>query len=375
MPRPRKQARLWLRPARRDEHGRIVDPARFIIKDGSRQIGTGCGEGQREEAERRFASYLQQKYEPDRQQRDLTEVRLEDVINVFIHDRAHAHARPKKTAERLDRLLDFFTGRTLADINGALCREYVSWREGKGRTVKGGGGGAKRDLEDLRAAINHHHKEGLHREVVRVVLPKRGQARQRWLSRDEFARLLWICWRTRELQDGRPTLKRPLRHLCRFLILAIYTGSRPGVVMTAAWDRGPGRSWVDVDGARFYRQPEGGIANNKRQTPVKMAPRLAAHMRRWRAKDGGAGHVVTFGGLRVESVKTALNRACELAGLGEGVSAYTLRHTAATWLVAKGLPTRKVADFLGTSEGMIVKHYGHLAPDYQDEAALAIGKR
>ncbi len=207
------------------------------------------------------------------------------------------------------------------------------------------------------------------------MLPKRGQARQRWLSRDEFARLLWICWRTRELQDGRPTLKRPLRHLCRFLMLAIYTGSRPGVVMIAAWDRGPGRSWVDVDGGRFYRQPEGSIANNKRQTPVKMAPRLLAHMRRWRAKDGGAGHVVTFGGLRVESVNTALNRACELAGLGEGVSAYTLRHTAATWLVAKGLPTRKVADFLGTSEAMIVKHYGHLAPDYQDEAALAIGKR
>jgi hypothetical protein len=41
--------------------------------------------------------------------------------------------------------------------------------------------------------------------------------------------------------------------------------------------------------------------------------------------------------------------------------------------VAKGLPTRKVADFLGTSEAMVERHYGHLAPDYQDEAARAIG--
>jgi integrase len=57
------------------------------------------------------------------------------------------------------------------------------------------------------------------------------------------------------------------------------------------------------------------------------------------------------------------------------VTAYTLRHTAASWLVAKGLPTRKVADFLGTSEPMILNNYGHLAPNYQDEAAAAIGRR
>jgi hypothetical protein len=74
----------------------------------------------------------------------------------------------------------------------------------------------------LRAAINHHHKEGFHREVVRVVLPERGEARQRWLERGELARLLWTCWRTREVQEGITTDKRPLRHLCRFLLLGIY---------------------------------------------------------------------------------------------------------------------------------------------------------
>jgi hypothetical protein len=42
--------------------------------------------------------------------------------------------------------------------------------------------------------------------------------------------------------------------------------------------------------------------------------------------------------------------------------------------VAKGLPTRKVAGFLGTSEAMIERHYGHLAPDFQSEAAEAIGR-
>jgi hypothetical protein len=54
--------------------------------------------------------------------------------------------------------------------------------------------------------------------------------------------------------------------------------------------------------------------------------------------------------------------------------AYTMRHSCASWLVSEGLPTRLVADFLGTSEKMIIDHYGHLAPDYQEEAALAIGR-
>jgi integrase len=71
----------------------------------------------------------------------------------------------------------------------------------------------------------------------------------------------------------------------------------------------------------------------------------------------------------------SLGAAVRLAGLDSSVIAYTMRHTCGAWLVAKGLPTRKVAEFLGTSEKMIVEHYGHLGPDYQDEAADKIGRK
>ena len=57
------------------------------------------------------------------------------------------------------------------------------------------------------------------------------------------------------------------------------------------------------------------------------------------------------------------------------VTAYALRHRCASWLVAKGLPTRMIADFLGADEQMIPDHYGHLAPGYQQEAARAIGRK
>jgi integrase len=170
-----------------------------------------------------------------------------------------------------------------------------------------------------------------------------------------------------------------LRHLCRALLLGLYTGSRPGVCLTASWERGEGRSWIDLDGARFHRLAEGAVETDKRQPPVKIAPRLLQHLKRWRRADKGRGYVIRFGkhgGKEpIGSLKTALAKACDLAGLEGNVTAYALRHTAASWLVNKGIPTRKIADFLGTSEEMIIRHYGHLAPNYQDEAADAIGRK
>ncbi len=375
MPRPNKGARLWLRPATRDAQGKIVDHARWLIKDGGRQIGTGCSAGEREEAERKLADYIASKYEPERRERSLSEIRIADVIAIYLKDVAPGHARPEKAGERAERLLEFFGDKRLDEINGSLCRAYVKHREGKGRTNRGKGGGAKRDLEDLRAAIGHHHAEGLHRAVVRVVLPERGEPRKRWLPRGEFARLLWTCWRTPEIQRGKPTDKRPLRHLCRFLLLGVYTGSRPGAVLNATWDRGPGRSWVDVDRGIFHRQPEAKAETNKRQPTVRLHPRLAAHMRRWKQKDGGAGYVVRFDGGPVASVKTALASASKAAGLNESVTGYAMRHTCATWLISKGVPVWDVAQFLGTSVQMIEKHYGHHAPDFQDRALAALARK
>ncbi|MGC1863084.1 MAG: site-specific integrase, partial [Methylocystis sp.] len=359
----------------RDSDGKIIDPARFIIKDGGRQIRTGCGVDAREEAERRLADHIASKYQPERRERPLSEIRIADVIAIYLADVAPGQARPEKAGERAERLLEFFGRLTLDEINGTTCRAYEASRRGQGRSNKGSGGGARRDLQDLVAAINHHHREGLHRAVVRVVLPERGKARQRWLTRQEFAKLLWACWRTREAQAGKDTQRRPLRHLCRFLLLGLYTGSRPGAVFNATWDRGRGRSWIDIENGAFHRHADGASETDKRQPSVRLSPRLLAHLCRWKRLDEDRGYVVTHDGAPIKtSVKTALARACKLAGVESGVTAYTLRHTCASWLVARGLPTRMIADFLGTSEQMILDHYGHLAPNYQQEAALAIGR-
>jgi len=371
MPRPSKGARLWLRPATRDAAGAIVESARWIIRDGGRQIGTGCAAPEIEAAQRKLADYIAAKYAPARRERDIAAIPISDVIAIYLADVAPQQARPEKALERAGRLNEFFGAFMLGDVTGALCQDYAARR--------GSPGGARRDLQDLAAAIGHHARQGLHRGNVLVALPPKGQARQRWLTRDEAARLLWVCWRTREMQDGRPTDKRPLRHLCRFLLLGLYTGSRPGALMNASWFPGPTLSYIDLGAGVFHRHADGARESGKRQPTVKLSPRLAAHLRRWARIDADqpprSVYVITYGGAKIASVKTALARACKLAGLDASVTAYTLRHSCASWLVAKGIATRKVADFLGTGEAMVIAHYGHLAPDYQDEAAQAIGRK
>lgn len=370
MPRQSKGAHLWLRPASRDATGKLVQRARWIIKDGGRQISTGCSERDRQIAETKLASYISSKYDPARRERPLGSIPVPDVLKIYLSDVSPGQARPEKAVERVGRLNEYFGTMTLDQITGATCRSYTATR--------GRPGGARRDLQDLAAAINHHSREGFHRGTVRVVLPPRGKARQRWLTRAEFARLLMTCWRTRETQEGHGTKKRPLRHLCRLLLIGVYTGSRPGAILNATWRDGPGLSFVDTANGLFYRHASGEEETDKRQPPVRLSARLLAHMRRWERMDAARRpaplYVVNFGGSPILSAKTALGRATALCGL-QNVTAYSLRHTAASWLVAKGLPTRMVADFLGTSEAMILAHYGHLSPGYQDRAALEIGRK
>jgi len=81
---------------------------------------------------------------------------------------------------------------------------------------------ARRELEDLRAAINHHRQEGLCSEIVSVVLPERVQARELWLTRSEAARLLWAAWRAKQVMRDQQTRRAVGRHIARFILIGLY---------------------------------------------------------------------------------------------------------------------------------------------------------
>jgi integrase len=252
-----------------------------------------------------------------------------------------------KDAASLDRN-EYWGGKMLAQVNAKTCASYVKHR--------GNTGGARRDLETFRAAINHHANEGLHRGVVRVSLPPKGKARDRWLTHKEAAALIWHCWRYREKQTihsgklkGGPvsTERRPLRHVARFILIGLYTGTRASAIATASPYREEGRSYVDLDRGIFYRKAIGRRSTKKRQTPAPIPPRLLVHMRLSRRLI--AACFVEFNGKPIASVKRGFQSAVRLAGLAGKVTPHTLRHTAATWLMQRGVPIWEAAGFLRMS--------------------------
>ena len=64
-----------------------------------------------------------------------------------------------------------------------------------------------------------------------------------------------------------------------------------------------------------------------------------------------------------DSWKAPISRAVATAGLPDGATAYTLRHSTITDLVSAGLPLLTIAQISGTSAEMIERHYGHLTSD------------
>jgi integrase len=376
MPRRQRPARLWLRPARKAGKGKPHRSAVWIILDRGRQISTGCIEGQDSAAaQAALAEYIQNQYQPSRKERDIESIAIADVLSIYEEDKGRFQANQAKFYERLGRLNEFWGSLKLSEVTGVTCRDYARSR--------GSYGGARRDLEDLRAAINHHANQGFHRNIVRVVLPRKGLPRDRWLTRQEAARLLLVCWRHRELQvrhrgpeKGQKiaTAKYPLRHLARFILIGLYTGTRAAAVASASSNAGAGRSFVDLENGIFYRLARGKRETNKRQPPVPIPQRLLAHLRRWDTKGISREHFVEWNGKPVKSVKTAFKSAAMHAGL-KGVSPHTLRHTAATWLMQLGVSEWQASGFLGMSPETLRRVYGHHHPAYLGEAAGALSSR
>lgn len=381
MPNISKGPRLWKRPAEPKRQ------ALWVVKDKGKRISTGCVAKPfdihpPESAEQFLADYIAAKYAPERKMRDVDRISLADVLLIYYTDRRDQF-EDKLQQRRFDasigRLNEFFGSYKLSEVSQGLTDGYVKHR--------GTAGGARRDLENLRAAINHHARQNLHRAVITVTLPPKGTARDRWLERSEAARLLWAAWRHREEQTihrgknkGRKikTGKHTLRHLARFVLIGLYTGTRAAAIAAASPKREEGRAYVDLKNGIYYRLVRGKRATNKRQPPAPLPDRLLAHMRRWVDKKIVMTCFVEWNGKPVRSVKNAFARAVEVAGLdlADGnVTPHTLRHTAATWLMQRGVDPWEAAGFLGMSVKVLIDTYGHHHPNHLRGAADAITRK
>lgn len=282
---------------------------------------------------------------------------------VYQEDVAEKHARPNEARARLDRLNEHFGAMRLSAINDQACRKYAESRNS---------GAARRELEDLRAAVRHYHRQGFVNVAVPVTLPDRGQSRERWLTRSEAARLLWAAWRMTQSWKGQESDRRTGQHLARFILVALYTGTRAGPVASAAIRPTVGKPYIDLEAGLFYRKPPGARQTKKRQPPVPLPDRLVAHLTRWERKGLSKAFVVEWNEQPVKRIHKAFRAARVKAGLGDDVIPHTLRHTAATWLMQNGCDMWDAAGYLGMSVETLERVYGHHHPHHLDGARRAI---
>ena len=286
-----KGPRLWLEPGR-ERNGR-KQPAVWTIRDGPLKRSTRCGAEKIAEAEQHLANYIADKYRPDRRRTEPSQVLIADVLGLYVDDVVPSHARPDPAKARIRRLVGWWAdpdaasrdmiargitppelSGTASDIRTATCHAYLSF--------VGAPRSARMDLELLRAALNHAHREQLIDRPVPVALPPKSLPRERWLTRDEVAKLVWAAWRFRRTQTYGDDDWGSRKHVARWILIAAYTGTRKSAILNASFQRKAGRGYIDLDQGLWERRGQGVRATKKRQPPIPLPVPLLGHMRRWK---------------------------------------------------------------------------------------------
>ena len=339
MPRQPKGARL---------HKFKHRPHWYIRDTGQPDRSTGCTS--RDEAEKALGAYIATKgrtgvaNEPEN-------VTCGEVLAVYAEEYAPTVAAPERIGYAITALLPFWSDLKLTHVKGETCRRYGKWRDKSDGTVR-------RELGTLQAAMNYAHKEGYVTSAPKVTMPRKAEARERWLTRSEAARLLIAAHRGHKSS-----------HLARFILIGLYTGTRKDAILRMGFEPNTVGGWFDLEAGIMFRRGENERSTNKRRTPAPIPRQLRAHLLRWKAQ--GCRWAVEYEGMRIGDVKRSFARAVADAGLS-GVTPHTLKHTAITWALQRGATAWDCAGFFATSPETIVKTYGHHSPEFQQTALRAV---
>src|SRR6185369_300373 len=117
----------------------------------------------------------------------------------------------------------------------------------------------------------------------------------RFLTRPEAALLLAAAlgWDL----HGKRHHNRINHHLARFILVAIYTGTRHDRIVRLQFVESLHNGWIDIEQGFLHRKGKAEPETNKRAPSVPIGDRLMAHMRRWHRHK--SRYVVEYGGLPV----------------------------------------------------------------------------
>jgi integrase len=208
------------------------------------------------------------------------------------------------------------------EVTPYACGRYADWRARSQNTIR-------RELAVLQAAINYAHRNGRITRAVAVTLPAKPPSKERWLTKREASLLL------RASRTEKARLYLPI-----FILLGLYTGRRKEALRWPQVNLGAGLIDFEVAGRQ---------RTNKKRGKVPIPRKLLSHLKRARRRGSDLGYVLHINGEPIGDINKGFAAACRRAGI-EGVTPHTLRHTAATWLMQKGVDLWQASGFLAMSE-------------------------
>lgn len=403
MSRRSKGPRLYLRAGRTHPRTGQPVPDIYYIRDGQAQVSTGCGPARLEGAEQALAEYIASKWSPNTEAAerngDPASIYVAEVLALYLQEKAPTSPDPVSMAGRFASLLAFWEEKTLADVKRSSCQAYVAWRTAqpiksftKSKPRFPTPQTARRDLEDLSSAIGYWAAEYPLLRRPKVDLPEKPESPRDAITRSQAAALLKASMGYR-IEDGKwvklsGSAVANRRHLRRFILIGLYTGTRPGVIPKLLWHESPTQAWVDLESETIYRRGKAEKDHRTKRRPlVRMPAGLAAHMRRWSkadamlsrpAAEGEAPRPITtvlhHGGRPLAGkIRRGFEACVADAGLPDEITPHWMRHTCATWLMENDVKPWDAAAYTGMTTATLEKCYGHHRPNHQDSARKSVG--
>jgi integrase len=296
--------------------------------------------------------------------------------------------------------------RPLDSIKKADIKEWQNRREEQGRaysTIKRAFGALRTLMNSAVAdgvilappfeakSLQKQRAENKAQEIARH--EEEGPKKRRMLTEEEIDAL----WKGLAMYDKDRRLKRensikhgkgylPTFEGVRFvdwfepaLLLAYYTGMRPGDLYALRW---PNIRFADVGSSRLRFLPEKTQHHDDpTKVDIKLHPDAEEALRAWWEQCGkpDSGYVLTEKPeqrLGRQAHDTKWKKVKTFGGIPDELDFYCFRHNFISAAINKNHPLKHIAEAVGhKSTAMIEQNYAHVLPERKDEMVMAMGSR
>lgn len=328
--------------------GRLKGQFVVVWEEEGRRRRWRLGSSDPREARAKLQEFVKER---ERLQRPNAELTVADIWADYVAEkRAEGRISVGRIEDAWKQVGPAFSSYRSTDVTAEAARGYISQRRNRGASD----GTIHTELGYLRAALRRAASIGSIASAPVFSLPSKPRPRTRHLTPGEARRLL----------DG-----SRMPHVRLFIMLALHTAGRPSSILDLTWDR------IDFKSGRIYLDNPERSRTPKGRATVPLAQELVGPLQDSK-KAALTSYVIEWAGEPVKSIKKAIGRSADRAGLRGVVTPYVLRHTAAVWMAEGGVPMSEISQYLGhTSTAVTERVYARYSPEHLQKAAKAISDR